>query len=133
MSQENVERVRGMLSAFNEGDVEAVLAAFDEDCQVEEPPEMPDRPARGFLGHEGIREWMANLRGVAQARFEPRSFMSEDELVFMELGSRGRGEASGVPFEWTTFAVIRLNDGKITRVQAYLDRAEALEAAGLSE
>ena len=34
MSQENVEIVRGMLSAFNEGDVEAVLAAFDEDVSA---------------------------------------------------------------------------------------------------
>ncbi len=70
MTQENVEVVRRLLTAFNEDDVEAVLATFDKHCHIEEPREMHDGPAHGFRGHEGVRDWMANLRGVAQVRFE---------------------------------------------------------------
>ena len=33
-----------MLAAFNGDDVEAVLATFDENCSISEPPEMPDTP-----------------------------------------------------------------------------------------
>jgi ketosteroid isomerase-like protein len=125
--------VRRFLTAFNRGDVEAVVATFDEDCLLEEPREMPDRPAEGFRGRDGIREWMTNLRGVGDVSFEPRTMTPSGELLYMELASRGRGEASGVPFEWTTFAVVRVSDGKINRIQVFLARADALRAAGLSE
>ena len=132
-SQENVEVVRRMLDAFNDGDPDAVIATFDEGCSVEEPVEMPDSPSQGFRGHDGIREWMANLRGVAGVRFEPRSFTTGADAVVSELAARGQGQGSGVPVEWTTFAVMQMRNGKITRAQAFLDKADALEAAGLSE
>ena len=131
MSQENVAVVRQMFDAFNRGDVFAVIAAFDENCELDEPPEMPDKPALGFHGHDGIREWMANLREVARVRFEPMSFTAGADVIVSELAARGLAQASGVPVEWTTFAVLRLRDGKIVRAQAFLGRDEALEAAGL--
>jgi ketosteroid isomerase-like protein len=37
MSQENVEIVRGMFEAFNRGDIAAVFAHFDEECELHEP------------------------------------------------------------------------------------------------
>ncbi len=133
MSQENVEVVRRMLDAFNGGDVDAVTATFGEGCLVEEPQEMPDSPSTGFRGHDGIREWMANLRGVAGVRFEPQSFTTGADVVVCDLASHGRGQDSGVPVEWTTFAVLQMRDGKIARARAFLSRDEALAAVGLSE
>jgi ketosteroid isomerase-like protein len=133
MSQENIDVVRRMLDAFNRGDVDAVIAAFHEGCEVSEPPEVPDRPALGFHGHDGIRDWMINLREVAGVEFRPRNFTTSGDVIVTELGSRGQGQASGVPVEWTTFAVVRVRDGKITRAQGFLSRDEALEAAGLPE
>jgi ketosteroid isomerase-like protein len=133
MSQENIDVVRRMLDAFNRGDVDAVIAAFHEGCEVSEPPEMPDRPALGFHGHDGIREWMTNLREVAGVEFRPRSFTTSGDVIVTELASRGQGQASGVPVEWTTFAVLRVREGKIARAQGFLSRDEALKAAGLPE
>src|SRR6476661_6318809 len=133
MSEENVEIVRRMVDAFNRGDVEAVVAAFDEGCELHEPLEMPDRPAEGFRGHEGIREWMANLRETGGIQFEPTSFTSSGDVVFSEWIGRGLGHASGVPINWRTFAVLHVRDGRIVRSQAFLGRDEALEAAGLRE
>ena len=133
MPHENVEVVRRMLDAFNRGDVEGVIATFDEGCLLEEPREMPDRPSRGFRGHDGIREWMANLREVAGVRFEARSFTTGGDAVVSELAAQGQGQGSGVPVEWATFAVLRVSNGKIARAQAFLSRDEALEAVGLSE
>ena len=133
MSQENVEVVRRMFDAFNRGDVDAVIATFDEGCLLEEPREMPDRSSSGIRGHDGIREWMANLRGVAGVRFEPRSFSAGGDAVVSELAAHGQGQGSGVPVEWTTFAVLRMRNGKITRAQAFLSSDEALEAVGPPE
>ena len=133
MAQDNVEVARRMLDAFNRDDVEAVIAAFDEDCEIKEPPEMPDSPAGGYRGHDGIRDWMGNLRGVAGAGFEPRHFEASGDSLLCELASTGHGHASGVPVEWMTYAVFEMRGGKIARIRVFLSRAEALEAVGLSE
>jgi ketosteroid isomerase-like protein len=129
--EDQVEVVRKMLDAFNRDDVDAVIASFDERCEIIEPFEMPDRPVGGFHGHRGIREWMANLRGTARAEFEPRTFTEAGDQWLCELRSRGLGQASGVRVEWTTFAVMRIRDGLIEQVRVFLDRQQALEAAGL--
>ena len=129
----NVAVVRRMVDAFNRDDVDSVVAAFDADCEIVEPTEMPDRPVGGFRGHDGIRRWMANLRDVAGVAFEPRSYETRDELVLCELESHGRGRASGAPMRWTSFAVFEMRGGKIARVRAFLDLADAREAAGLPE
>jgi ketosteroid isomerase-like protein len=84
MSQENAEIVREMVEAFNRDDFDGVMAAFHEDCEVHEPPEMPDRPALGFRGHAGIREWMEKLRGIAGVRFEPRGFITSGDVIVSE-------------------------------------------------
>jgi len=44
-----------------------------------------------------------------------------------------RGRGSGVEVRLPTYHVVTLRDGKITRHRSFHDRADALEAAGLSE
>jgi ketosteroid isomerase-like protein len=129
MSQESVEIVRGMLDAFNRGDVAAVVATFDASCELEEPSEMPDSPRSGFRGHDGVRRWMTNLREVVGVRFEAIGFTAVGDAIVGEFAARGLGQASGVPVEWTTFAVVHMQDRKILRAQAFLTKDEALQAA----
>jgi ketosteroid isomerase-like protein len=133
MSEENIEVVRAMLDAFNRDDFDDVVAAFTEDCVLYEPPEMPDRLATGYRGHEGIREWADNLRGVAGVRFAARQLSGDGDVIVSEWEGRGRGQASDVPLQWTSFVVLRMRRGKIARGEAFFTLPEALEAAGLSE
>jgi ketosteroid isomerase-like protein len=133
MTKENVEVVRRMVEAFNRDDSDAVVAAFAQDCELHEPPEMPDRLPRGFRGHDGIREWVGKLRGIADVRFEPRDFSVTGDVIVSEWAAHGRGQSSGVPIQWSTFTVLRMREGKIARAKAFLTMAEALEAAGLDE
>ena len=132
MSQENVEIVRRMVEAFNRGDVDAVTASFGEQCALHEPAETVGTPRAGFRGHDGIREWMANLRETAEIQFEPTDFITNGDSVLCEWVGRGLGQAGGVPIEWSTFVVLRLRDGKIEQALAFLSRAEALEAAAMA-
>ncbi len=44
-----------------------------------------------------------------------------------------KGRESGVVVETDTGSVNTIRNGKIVRVRAYMDRRDALEAAGLSE
>ena len=77
MSEENVELVRSMLDAFNRDDVDTVVAAFDERCEINEPPEMPDSPAMGYRGHDGIREWMGKSARCGRGRFRAPALHTE--------------------------------------------------------
>jgi ketosteroid isomerase-like protein len=43
------------------------------------------------------------------------------------------GKGSEAPIEGEYTLIYDLRDGQLVRIRAYLDRAEALEAAGLSE
>jgi len=53
-------------------------------------------------------------------------------LVFSREGRRGKGSGAEI---WThlTAHLWTLKDGKAVRMQSYWERADALEAAGLSE
>jgi ketosteroid isomerase-like protein len=128
--EDDIELVRRMLAAFARDDADAVIAEFDDRCEIREPREMPDSPASGFRGHDGVREWIANLRRTGEITFEPIRFEERGRLIVVDLVGRGRGESSGAPIEWPTFAVVELREGKIARLQAFLTRREALEASG---
>jgi ketosteroid isomerase-like protein len=56
-----------------------------------------------------------------------------DDGVFLVVDVRGRGRGSGVDVEGTFAWLYRLREGNITRMDGYLSREEALEAAGLRE
>ena len=55
------------------------------------------------------------------------------DRVFVKVRFQGRGRASGVEVDTRLYEVYTLRDGKVLRIDEYEDRAEALEAAGLSE
>jgi hypothetical protein len=84
--------VQRLVDAFNRDDIRTVLAILDEHCEIDEPPEMPDSPAKGYRGHDGVREWMGNLR-VPHALFELRGdkigrirvFLSREEALDASL------------------------------------------------
>ena len=53
-------------------------------------------------------------------------------MVFLWVRFSGHGEGSGAPVEMELAHVLTMRDGKVARTVEYFDRAEALEAAGLS-
>ena len=65
---------------------------------------------------------------------DPREFIdSGDNLVIAVIAMRGRGVASGAPLDSEAVWVDELRDGQLARCRAFTTKAQALEAAGLSE
>ena len=64
---------------------------------------------------------------------EPLEAKDAGEKVFLWVRFSGHGEGSGAPVEMELAHVLTLRDGRVTRIAEYSDRAEGLEAAGLSE
>jgi len=133
MSEENVEIVRRWWAGFNE-DGMPPLGLCDEEIEI--------RNAEGFPvpghyhGHDGVRLWRDLFEVADNARVEPEEIVDvhgDGETVLMLLRATGKAKYTklDMDFEWAAIWTIR--DGKVLRAHGYMSRAEALEAAGLSE
>jgi ketosteroid isomerase-like protein len=133
MSQENVEVVREVWSAYNARDFDRSLDCFAEDCLVEDVPDLPDRAT--YKGKEGVRERTRHFRKTwGDWVWEPEEFIDAgDDVVVAMVVMRAHGSGSGAPIEAQAAFVYEVRDGRIVRDRAFTSRSQALEAAGLSE
>jgi ketosteroid isomerase-like protein len=131
VSQANVEIVRRGWEAFNRGDP-AFLADFAEDAEFEEDSAFPE--AGVFRGTEEI---VAYIRGFQEHMRDHRLDVEEvhdlGDQVLVLLHETARGVSSGVDVDQHPAFLFRFRDGRIVRIRAYLDRAEALKAVGLEK
>jgi ketosteroid isomerase-like protein len=131
MSDENVEILRRALEAFDRGDEDEWLTSWHADAELYDFIELPDIP-QPYRGREGVRRWAANIQSVlGDFRMEPQRFTRIGDAILVEIDVRGVGEQSGVPVGMIVHALVWLRGDKIARARAFLDRAQALEAAGL--
>jgi ketosteroid isomerase-like protein len=129
MSQENVEAVVGLVRGWNEAGLDGMLPFFHEDIEYR-----PIEERGAVHGHDGLRRyferWMESWEVLTIALTE---IASADDLVFNGLTVDGRGRGSGADVTMKYWQVWHFRDRRATRWEEYLDRAEALEAVGLSE
>jgi ketosteroid isomerase-like protein len=112
------------------GDVDALLAELDPD--VEWHPHLATLGGRAVRGHDGVREYLASLAEEwDDFRQEIEQVLDAGDEVVVFLNTYGRGRASGVEIELQVAHVLQFEDGKCVKSVTYLDRAEALNAAGL--
>ena len=120
MSEENVELVRRLLSAFERADYEAALEALDSEVDWQVPPGVAigrevyhgrDEVQRGFA------EWLAAWETF---RFEPEELLDYGDHVVVAGVQIGRGRGSGVHVTFPTFHVFTF------RRAAGVGRASAL-------
>ena len=137
MSEDNVEIVRRAWDAFFRGDVEAAFAAFADDVEWDVSRDIWAGVVGGgyYRGREGIANWLRDLY-AAWETFE----MAVDELidggddqVITVLAAKGRGRASGIEVEHHPGGVGTVREGRITRVDWFPNRDEALESLGARE
>jgi uncharacterized protein len=140
MSDENVEIARRGYAAFVHGFdrghfEEEGFEWLDPEIEWCGPREFPDL-AEPRYGHDGVREYLTILTEVLEDyRMSPEEFIdagADQVLVFSREGGRGRGSGADVETHPTAH-LWTLRDGKAVRMQSYWERADALEAAGLSE
>lgn len=135
MSEENVEIVRRVYDAAARRDAAKVLALYDPKVEL-------DAAALGivgsagevFRGHEGLRslfrEWH-EAWGTIEYDYE--ELIDAGEQVISVVTRHARGRSSGIEVERPFALLWTLRAGKVIRVVWFLNRADALEAAGLQE
>jgi ketosteroid isomerase-like protein len=134
MSGANVDIVRRMLRAFNDRDIEAIVAECDPAVAWEEQSIPGVEPL--YRGHEGVRRWCAATivqeeLGSLEGRLE--GVKEADDAVIASVCFEGEGRSSGVRVQMHVHLVIAFRDGKVVRRRVFLTFAEALEAVGLRE
>jgi ketosteroid isomerase-like protein len=133
MSEENVEAVRKGVKAFNERDPDAFVAVVSPDVEWDDAI-FWSGVTRTYRGRGELREWMSEvLEPWESLRIELTEITeAPDDRVFYGLRLTGRGKGSGVEPPGETFwTAAWFADGKVTRRKVFLERDEALEAAGL--
>jgi hypothetical protein len=130
MSEENLEVVRRANELYLRGELDRAI----EECMALDI-EWGTRwlgLASMFHGHEGVRQWAAQVNESMEFRDElldVRALDDERVLAHYELSGRGRG--SGVPTAMKHFDLLWLRDGFIYKRQTFPSEEEAPEAAGL--
>ena len=127
MAEEKVELLRRAYAALNAGDVEAALETADDDLVIKRAG--PDPPVRG---KDAIRAFLAP-DAFSEQLFEPLEFRENGSFVFVWLMVRAQGATSDIALEQNAAHVWEFQDGKAASLTVSFDRAEALEAAGLSQ
>jgi ketosteroid isomerase-like protein len=134
MSEENVEVVRETVDAVNRRDFDALQALLRADVEWDDMEGWPG--IRGvYHGPAGVREWWDAVLEVWESVHAEVKEITEGNggRVFLGVSGTALGKGSGAETEGRGWYVLWLVDGKIARWKLFLDRSEALEAAGLSE
>jgi ketosteroid isomerase-like protein len=133
MSQENVEIVRQLYESMQRRDLDRMADLFD--------PSVEQHGTVGGLEEGNVARGPSEIRQIWQReddeawdehRFEPQEFIEAGDRVVVFQREYQRGKSSGVELAVDTAAIFDLRDGRIVRLQGYMDRAAALKAAGLS-
>jgi ketosteroid isomerase-like protein len=146
MSRKNVELAERVVAAVNERDVEGYLACCADDVKLRTPWAAVEGE---YEGAEAIRRFFADLQDWAPdfrltiERAEPIG--ATRVLVFLRASMRGRasglsaaairGGVSDTPAERDirTATLYDFAGGRVTSIRVFLDRDQALEAAGLPD
>jgi len=135
VSDANVENLRAFierwdLQAWVRGEID--MSLYDPDVTYEDTI-LPDHAGEIYRGYEGYaraaRLW---LKPAEEPSVEPVEILGAgDHLVSIQRFC-GRARFTGLEFEVTYACHWTFRDGKVVHINAYLEPAEALKAAGLA-
>jgi ketosteroid isomerase-like protein len=115
----NVEVVRRFYQRAGLGDW-SVLELLFEDLEYRPIAEIVG--SGEYRGREGFRGYVED--------FETAWSDEHGDSVISRVELRGHGRTSGLELATRVFQVFTLRDGKIVRLEDFVDRAEALAAVG---
>jgi uncharacterized protein len=129
-ADENTRLVQSAYEAFGRGDMPALAELMADEIEWVNPGDPDIDPNAGtFRGKDAVLGWFGGLGATLDfTTFEPRDFIAQDDkvvsLVYAEATARhtGRAFVNHEAHVWT------FRDGKLARLQIYLDTAAAAAA-----
>jgi ketosteroid isomerase-like protein len=133
MAERNVEIVRQVYECVNQQRWDRMAELLDPNVAqhgtvggVEEGSVVRGRSAITQMYESEADAW-------DRQRIEPERLIDAGDQVIVFQREYQRGRSSGLELVVETAAVIDVRDGRVVRIQGYMDRGAALRAAGISE
>src|ERR1039457_4949580 len=135
LTQENVQTVKNFFAALGRGDKRGLLALVAKDIEWIIPGE--DWPLAGtYRGHAGLANVLQKASVDVETKYPgPPEFVVQGDRVLVIGVATGKIKATNKAFkdEWVFDITVR--DGKLTRIQEYIDtqalaRASEMHASG---
>jgi len=132
MSQENEDFIRSAYDRFNGGEKVPSADEWHADAEYVNSRDDPDHGIH--RGLEAVREQFKRwVDTYPDLRVEPLEVLVKADRVFVWAHWSGHAAGSGAPVEMQMAQVWTVEGGKIRSCEEFFDRAQALDAAGLSE
>ena len=129
MSQENVERTREVIDAYNRRDFDAATRWFDRDVEWVLPEHQSSDSAIGVPGI--LRFWEGLDEIFDELQLRPQEYVDAGDRVATRLRHYALGKGSGVELDDELYhQVTTFRDGTIVRIEYVTTWDEALELAG---
>jgi ketosteroid isomerase-like protein len=129
--ESNLAALKNFVEAFNRRDVDAMVADLDPGVELHEWPEAPG--AQSFRGPEGARRAMEGwFEAWEWMQVEITDVQESEDRVLVTLHQRAKGRGSEIELDIETYNVYSFDDGKVTRIELFLNRDDALEAAAMT-
>src|ERR671915_740716 len=130
LSAKNVEIVRRSMEAFARGDLDAFLADHGPGSQWRTAADEPNPET--YRGHEGLRRFAAEISEAWTGRFDDvvtfEDFIDFGDWVVVPWTARLRGRSSGVEVEVKETYAVRVEEGRIVRIDEFRTRKGAIDA-----
>ena len=125
--------VRGWIEAYNRRDIEGLLELSDPDIEFRSIFAGIESGG-AFRGSAGVYEYFAAIEDAYESfQVLPTEFLDAGAAVVFPAQAVWAGRGSGASDTTRIAVAVWLRKAKVMRVETFTDRAEALEATGLSE
>ena len=138
MSQENVEVARRLFAAFQSVEAGSFERRFEEVREIFDPDvEWVAAPhsllsSEEYRGYDGVRRfWTQFLSAWDEYGVEVEELVDAGDQVVAVMRLRGR--TNELEVDEGRSSLLTMRDGRIVRIEPFASRADAIEAAGLSE
>ena len=131
--------VRQGAEAANRRDFKSLFLFVDPDIEFHPAPSLvgeflpPDQP-EVVGGHDGyVRMWQGLLDAWPDIQLQPEEVIDYGDWLLVAVRIRGHGGHSGIALDIPLFQVLLLRQGLLVQQSDFGERAQALNATGLSE
>jgi len=134
MARDKVDVVKRVVEASNRRDVVGAFAELLTPDFEWHPAIVRALDGAVYRGREGVERFAADTsENWEELQNVAAEFRDLGDRVFVLGRLKGRGKGSGAPVDQQYAGIYDFRDDRVWRYRVYVDRAEGLQAAGLSE
>jgi ketosteroid isomerase-like protein len=147
VTQQNVETLRQIYEAFNERDIDRLMAGFHPDIKIRETQDLAYAAALlrvlgprfvilsgGYSGHAEVRRLWETVWEISDwFEVEVEDYIETGEYMIVDLVLRARAKGTGREGEARTAHLWMMRDGKGIRLEVYADKQQALALARMPD